>query len=318
MDRLRRYEIFAKAAEAGSFARAAALMRLDPSAVSHAVGQLERDLGVMLFYRTTRQLRLTSEGESLFSRAKDLLQQASELENAVRTQKALSGVLRIGLHVPINRNIVMPRITDFMRRHPALRIECLVLSQIKDMHASGVDVLVSATTPSGTDLVARKLMTLRFGVYAAPSYLAWAGEPRKPEELANHACLVHRPPYLTKPLDEWEFVRAGARTVVRIKRGLVTDDREGLVEAALAGAGIMRIGMFNPALLGSGRLRRLLSDWDCPGPPSMHVFYRRATRSVPKVAAFLRFIEEAFAAFDPDELTVTHAPRAGSEARLLK
>ena len=170
-------------------------MRLDPSAVSHAVGQLERDLDVMLFYRTTRQLRLTSEGESLFSRAKDLLQQASELENAVRTQKALSGVLRIGLHVPINRNIVMPRITDFMRRHPALRIECLVLSQIKDMHASGVDVLVSATTPSGTDLVARKLMTLRFGVYAAPSYRL-RRRAAQAEELANHACLVHRPPYL--------------------------------------------------------------------------------------------------------------------------
>ncbi|HYG55485.1 MAG TPA: LysR substrate-binding domain-containing protein [Burkholderiales bacterium] len=306
MDRLRRYEIFTKAAEAGSFARAATLMRLDPSAVSHAVGQLERDLGVTLFYRTTRQLRLTAEGESLATRAKELLQGVSELENAVRAQKTLSGVLRIGLHVPINRNIVMPRVGEFMRRHPALRIECLVLSQIKDMHASGVDVLVSATTPSGSDLVARKLATLRFGVYAAPSYLAAAGEPRKPEDLAHHACLVHRPPYLNKPLDEWEFVRGATRAVVKVRRGMVSDDREGLVEAALAGAGIMRIGMFDPALITSGRLRRLLTDWDCVGAPSMHAFYRRASRSVPKVAAFLRFLEDAFKAFDPEELTVTH------------
>ena len=175
------------------------------------------------------------------------------------------------------------------------------------MHASGVDVLVSATTPTGTDLVARKLMTLRFGVYAAPSYLAFAGEPRKPEDLESHACLVHRPPYVVKPLDEWEFVRNEARAVVTIKRGLVTDDREGLVAAALAGAGIMRIGMFDPALLTSGRLTRLLGEWRCPGAPSMHVFFRRASRTVPKVNAFVRFVQEAFARFDPDEITVTHA-----------
>jgi DNA-binding transcriptional LysR family regulator len=307
MDRLRHYEIFTKAAEAGSFARAALLMRLDPSAVSHAVVQLERELGVALFYRTTRQLRLTSEGEAVFSRARALLQDAHDLENSVRGQKTLSGVLRVGLHVPISRNILMPRIGEFMRRHPALRIECLVLAQVKDMHASAVDVMISASTPTGVDLVVRKLVTLRFGVYAAPEYLAFAGEPRDPDDLASHACLVHRPPYALKPLDEWEFVRSGVRKTVKITRGLVTDDREGLVAAALAGAGLMRIGLFDPVLIRSGRLKRILLDWECPGAPSMSAYYRRGSRATPKVATFLRFIEEAFASFDPEELTTLHA-----------
>ena len=307
MDRLRRYEIFTKAAEAGSFTRASLLMRLDPSAVSHAVAQLERELGVALFYRTTRQLRLTSEGEALFTRARALLQDAQDLENSVRAQKTLSGVLRVGLHVPISRNILMPRIGEFMRRHPALRIECLVLAQVKDMHASAVDVMMTASSPTGVELVARKLVTLRFGVYAAPDYLAFAGEPRDPDDLASHACLVHRPPFAVKPLDEWEFVRAGVRKTLKITRGLVTDDREGLVAAALAGAGIMRIGLFDPALIRSGRLKRIFLDWECPGAPSLSAYYRRGSRATPKIAAFLRFIEDALASFDPEELTTIHA-----------
>jgi LysR family transcriptional regulator for bpeEF and oprC len=261
----------------------------------------------MLCYRTTRQLSLTSEGETLLVRARAVLQDVNELENAVRTQKTLSGVLRVGLHVPISRNILMPRIGEFMRRHPGLRIECLVLAQVKEMHTSGVDVLISASTPSGTDIVARRLITLRFGVYAAPAYLEFAGEPRVPEDVANHACLVHRPPFTVKPLDEWEFVRGERRSMVKVTRGLVTDDREGLVAAALAGAGIMRIGMFDPGLVRSARLRKLLVEWECPGAPAMWVLYRRATRLSPKVAAFLRFVQDSFAAFDPEELTAIHA-----------
>jgi LysR family transcriptional regulator for bpeEF and oprC len=309
MDRLRRYEMLVKAADAGSFAKAAALLELDPSAVSHAIGQLERQLRTTLFYRTTRQLRLTSDGEQLCARAREILQQVAELENASRAPRKLTGTLRIGMNVPMSRNVVMPRLPEFTRRHPDLAIECLVLARVKDMEASGVDVMVSAGEAPRPQLIARKVMTLRFGVYAAPAYLEDAGIPPGPDDLRRHRCLVHKPPFALKPLDRWEFERAGERRHVEVPRSLVTDDREGLIAAAVAGAGLMRLGMFDPGLIAAGRLRRVLGDWDCVGTLPVYALYRRSSRVAPKVTAFLQFLGEAAAAFDPQDVTVIHEPK---------
>jgi DNA-binding transcriptional LysR family regulator len=92
MDRIRRIELLVRAAEAGSFARAARSLDLSPSAVSHAITDLERGLGVSLFHRTTRQLRLTEEGEEIYQRGCELLRQLAELESSAReTPERLSG-----------------------------------------------------------------------------------------------------------------------------------------------------------------------------------------------------------------------------------
>lgn len=309
MDRVRKIELLVRAADAGSFARAAALLQLDPSAVSHAVAELEKELRVTLFYRTTRQLRLTEEGEEIYRRGRDILRELADLENAVSpSPENLAGTLRVAMNVPISRTIIMPRLPEFMRRHPGLHVECLVLTQVKEMHAGGVDVMLRAGEPPDSELVARKIVELRFGVYAAPSYLDAAGEPGRPEDLARHRCLVHKPPIALKPLDEWEFERNGERTLVTVPRSLMTDDREGLIAAALAGGGLMRIGMFDPELIAAGRLRKVLGDWRCLGTVPVYALYRKTTRTAAKIAAFLRFTAEAFAAFDPMEITLVHDP----------
>jgi DNA-binding transcriptional LysR family regulator len=315
VDRLRRYEMLVKAAEAGSFAKAARLLQLDPSAVSHAIGELERQLRVALFYRTTRELRLTADGEELCARARQILEQVTELENASRAPKNLTGTLRIGMGVPISRNIVMPRLPEFARRHPELRIECIVVSQVKDMHASGLDVMVRPGEPPDTSLVARKILSLRFGVYGSPAYLQAAGMPASPEDLQRHRCLVHKPPIELKPLDAWAFERDGRRLTVKVPCSLITDDREGLIAAALAGGGLMRIGMFDPDFIRAGRLQRVLTDWQCIGSVPVYVLYRRSQKPAPKVAAFLQFLAEAAAAFDPENVTLTHEAGLAALAR---
>ena len=162
MDRVRRIELLVRAAEAGSFARAAKLLDLDPSAVSHAIAELEKELRVTLFYRTTRQLRLTEDGEEIVRRGREILREIAELESvAAEGDGRLTGTLRVGMHVPISRHVIMPRLPEFMRRHPELRLECLLLAQVKDLHAAGLDVLVRAGEPPEVDLVARKLAEMR-------------------------------------------------------------------------------------------------------------------------------------------------------------
>jgi DNA-binding transcriptional LysR family regulator len=319
MDRVRRIEMLVRAADAGSFAKAARLLQLDPSAVSHAIAQLERELRVTVFYRTTRLLRLTEEGEQLYRRGREILDRLAELEAATSGPSTrLTGTLRVGMGVPQSRQIIMPRLPEFMRRHPGLQLECIVLTQVKDMHASGVDLLLRVGEPEDSGLIARKVGDLRFGVYAAPSYLDNAGEPATPDDLLRHRCLVHKAPVATKPLDTWEFERGDERKVVKVPRTLVTDDREGLIAAALAGGGLMRIGMFDPALITSGRLRKVLSGWNCSGAPAFYAVYRRTQRPSARIAAFLEFVGEAIVAFDPRHVTIRPAESFIAFARRIR
>jgi DNA-binding transcriptional LysR family regulator len=313
MDRIRRIELLVRAAEAGSFARAARSLDLTPSAVSHAVADLERGLGVSLFHRTTRQLRLTEEGEGVYQRGAELLRQLAELEGSTRkAREQLSGTLRIGVPVPLSRNVIMPLLPAFLRRHPDLRLEFHVQSLPKDMHAEGVDVLIRINEPPESNLIARKIAQIRHGVYGAPAYLKAAGVPKSPDDLLKHVCLVMKAPGVSRPLEVWEFQRGAERKVVRLTPRVVTYDREGLIAAVLAGAGLMRLGCFDPLLIASCQLRRVLGDWTCPPGFPIFAMYRKSARSAPKVAAFLAFVEEAFAAFDPEEVTLFHRTQHSS------
>jgi DNA-binding transcriptional LysR family regulator len=316
MDRIRRIELLVRAAEAGSFARAARSLDLTPSAVSHAIADLEKGLGLSLFHRTTRQLRLTEGGEEIYERGCELLRQLAELESSTRkTSERVTGTLRVGLPIPLSRNVIMPRLPEFLRRHPQLRLECHVQSQPKDMHAEGVDVLIRISEPPVSNLIARKIGQMRHAVYASPQYLKVAGAPKTPDELPNHLCLVIKAVGMSRPLDAWEFQRGTERKVINVAPRVVTHDREGLIAAVLAGAGLMRLGCFDPYLISSGQLHRVLSDWTCPPGFPIFAMYRKAARMPPKVAAFLKFVEEAFAAFDPEEVTLFHRAHDGLALR---
>lgn len=307
MNRVHRIEMLVRAADTGSFAKAAHSLGLTSSAISRAIAELEGELRVPLFYRTTRSLRLTHEGEELYRRGRDILDRLGEVESAIsRNAGRLGGTLRVGLSVPLNRHIIMPAVARFMRRHPALRLECLTLTQPKEMHALGVDVLLRVGDPPASDLVARKLASMRFLACASPEYLKNARALKDPDELSRHSCLVHQPPHEPKPFDRWTFEKAGVRKVIQVVPALFTNDREGMVTAAVNGAGVVCIGMFDPALIASGRLQRVLTDWRCVDRREIYALYRKGARIAPKMAAFMDFTAEAIAAFDPEEITLTH------------
>lgn len=310
MDRLRPYELLICAAEAGSFSQAARLLQIDPSAVSHAVAGLEKSLGFRLFHRTTRQLILTDEGREVILRARAMLRNLAEIQGlAPQDGEQVEGTLRLGMSVSLSHHVMMPRMAEFMRRHPRIRIESLMLSQIKDMHAAGLDLMFHSGDPRDSELVARRIATLRLAVYASPDYLQRAGEPRHPQELTAHTCLVHKPTFIQRGWTDWEFSKGAERLTVKVPAHLMTDDREGLLAAAMAGAGILRIGLLDPRVVDSGRLVRVLSEWDCPGGPDIHLLYRRSARRDPRVTAFLDFAHEVFAAFDPRGLSLQHHAR---------
>jgi DNA-binding transcriptional LysR family regulator len=308
MDKLRQISMVLRAADTGSFTKAAALLDVTPPAMSHAIAALEKELRVPLFYRTTRELRLTEDGHEFCRRGREILAQVSELENAaVRSRARPAGNLRIGLGTSIARHIIMPRLPDFMRRHPELAIDCRLRLHVKDMHAEGFDVLLRVGEPADSAVIARRLCDIRFGIYAAPTYLKRAGTPHHPEDLAHHRCLIFHPStWATKPLDTWEFAQGEERVSVKVPHGLVSDERGGLITAAVAGGGLIRAGLFDPATIASGQLQRVLDDWTCIGAPALYAIYRKMHRPPPKISAFLEFVADATRAFDPEELTIVH------------
>jgi DNA-binding transcriptional LysR family regulator len=223
-----------------------------------------------------------------------------------KPSERLRGTLRIGLSVSLSRIIIMPAIAQFTRRHPDLRLEMLVLTQPKEIHSEGVDLMLRVGDPPESRLIARRIARIRFGVYGAPEYLERAGTPKEPNDLLRHSCLVYR--HTTGGLlDEWLFERAGERKLVKIAQpAIVSDDREGLHAAMIGGAGLGRIGNFDPYWIHSGRLRRVLTDWNLPDGFPIFAIYRRTPKLAPKITAFLDFARTAFAAFDPEELTLIH------------
>jgi DNA-binding transcriptional LysR family regulator len=318
MDRVRRIELLVRAADTGSFAKAARALDLTPSAVSHAITELERELRVPMFHRTTRQLRLTEDGEAVYRRGCDILRQLAELDNDVhRAPERLTGTLRVGLPVSLSQYVIMPALSDFVRRYPSLQLHFHVQTQPKEMHAEGVDMLLRIGEPPESGLIARRLAQIRYSVYAAPGYLKIAGTPAFPEDLLQHRCLVFKPASMTKPLNEWEFERAGERKMIKLTPAVMTHDRSGLIEAVVAGAGLMRLGCFDPNLVASGRLRRVLADWSCLGSFNIYAMFRKSARMQPKLMAFLEFVEQAFAGFDADEVTLVHDRSFGEWLRRM-
>src|SRR5262245_6626340 len=135
MDRVRKLEIFVRTADSGSFARAARSLDLTPPAVSHAIAKLEKQMGVTLFYRTTRSVTLTEDGAALYRRGQDLLGRLAEMEGSFsRAPDRLGGTLRVGI-TPTVQSVMMPALGGFLRRHPDLRVEFLRMNYSKELHA---------------------------------------------------------------------------------------------------------------------------------------------------------------------------------------
>jgi LysR family transcriptional regulator for bpeEF and oprC len=315
VDLVRKIEMLMRVADAGSFAKAAESFGVTASAMSRAIAELEKELRAALLYRTTRALRLTEEGEELYRRGREILDKLWELEPAIsRTPGRLTGTLRVGMSPTVSRWIIMPGLAGFMRRYPGLRVECFVLTQPKEMHAEGADLLLRIGDPPESGLIARKIGELRFAVYGSPEYLKAAGAPATPDELSRHRCLVHKPPQETRPLDEWTFEKDGERRTVKISPILLSNDREALITALVGGAGLYRTAIFDPVHVTSGRMQKVLAEWSCVDSMSAYAIYRKTARMAPKLAAFLEFAADAFAAFDPQEHGFIHDPGFGQAA----
>ncbi|WP_374546999.1 LysR family transcriptional regulator, partial [Rhodoblastus sp.] len=187
MDRLDAIALFAAVAECGGFVAAARKLGRSPAAVSRAIMALEEQLGQRLFNRTTRALSLTEAGEKLLERGRRLLADYDDIADAVQGGDAPRGVLTLTAPVMFGRLHIMPIVRDFLRDFPGIDVNLLLFDRVVPLVDEGVDLGLRIGRLPDSSLIASRVGAVRRVLVAAPDYLARAGLPRNPDELADHA-----------------------------------------------------------------------------------------------------------------------------------
>lgn len=284
-------ELFCAAAEQGGFTAAATAMGVTPAAVSRTVARLEERLGVRLFVRTTRQIRLSEAGQAYYEQCRQALNQLAEAEREVSgRQLAPSGLLRISVPTTYAHHRLLPRLPAFRERYPDIRVDVHVSNRNIDFAAEGYDLAVRVRAPADSTLIARHLEDAELVLVASPDYLRRNGEPRSLEELRQHDCIQFELPSSGRAI-AWLF-RVDGRDVEKQTSGATTCSDEVLAGVTLArhGAGIFQAYRFTvEEELRQGRLVELLKPFGGRSRP-FNLLYPHQ-RFVPlRVRSFVDFL----------------------------
>ncbi len=285
--------VVAAVVEAGSFVRAAEALGLTQPGVSRAVARLEARLGVRLFDRTTRSVKLTDEGRRFYEHVGPLLAGIEEAAaQAAGSSATVRGRLRVNVDPFFSRLVLAAQLGAFLARYPELSLELVTREHIGDLVAEGFDVAVRFGEAPSSSLVARKLIETRILTVAAPAYLDRHGRPRRPAELARHACIQFRNPLTGQPFD-WEFRRGRRIVPVKTAGRLLLSDVGTMLGACVAGAGIAQVMALGvEELLEQGRLIELFPDW--PGETfPLYALHPSRHHQAAKVRAFVDFMLQA-------------------------
>lgn len=294
MDKFEDIQAFVAVVDAGTFTAAADRLDTAKSAVSRRVSALEERLGVQLLRRTTRVLNLTETGQAFYEHAKRILSDLEEAEAAVQQEHGeLRGTLRVALPLSFGVRHMCGPIASFGKQHPHVQFDLDLNDRRVDLIEENMDVALRIGRLSDSSLIARRLFDAHSVVCASPNYIHTHGEPRTPDDLRQHNCLVYS--NLDNP-DTWVATGAdGKEWRVKVKQILAASSGDFLVNAAAHGQGIV----IQPTFIAAEAIRRgvlvpVLSQYSWPitpayavYPPARHLSYR--------VRAFIDFLVEKFA-----------------------
>jgi DNA-binding transcriptional LysR family regulator len=236
MKHLDTLKLFNKVAETGSFSEAGRQSGLNASSVSRQINGLEQELGSRLFNRSTRHVALTEAGELYFDYTGRILSELEEAERAVGAmQEEPMGTLRLNISVLFGRRYIAPTLPGFLRRYPDVDVELQVTDRYVDLIEDGVDLAIRVGESTGASLITRKLVSVRRLIVASADYVDRHGEPKTPDELADHDCIRFGS---TSAAAKWDLEKNGRVKEVRISGRLFTNNVDMTHTAMLNGGGI--------------------------------------------------------------------------------
>jgi DNA-binding transcriptional LysR family regulator len=256
---------FIKTVDTGSFTRAAQQLDISPAAVSKNVQRLEDHLATRLLNRTTRSLSLTEDGQLFYDRCRDAVRDLESADQALLEHRGTPmGQLRISSIAAFGRLIVVPLLPAFLAKYPQIQIDMVFDDHVADLVADRFDVAIRAGRLPDSDMVAKKIYPLKYGLYAANAYLKRFGEPSSVADLAHHNCLQFRFASTLK-LHTWEVEYQGEMLTPSVYGNLILSDPEAMANACVAGLGIARLSELLVEMHPQGKtLKRLLPDHEWP------------------------------------------------------
>jgi DNA-binding transcriptional LysR family regulator len=287
-DHLFALRLFVRVAHKGSFSAAGRELKIPQPTVSRLIAQLEQEIGAALLTRTTRAVTLTEAGREFLSRIESVLAALDDAEQTARGVGKLRGVLRVGLSSSLAIRGLMPRLQRFMDLHPDLRVELLLDDARQDLVTEGVDIGLRFGSLPDSSAVAQRLGAVERVIVASPAYLARAGTPRTPDELAQHS-IVAGP---GGKAASWSFSKDGRQHTVRVDGRLSVSQNEVATSAAINGMGIvsMSLGACTKEL-NEGALVRVLPGWDM-GRIDLHAVFAAGRAAKPSARALAAYLSQ--------------------------
>ncbi len=287
---------FLLVAEQGSFSAAARQLGISAAAVSKGILQLERQLGVRLFHRTTRSLSLTEDGRELQLSCQPASEQIGEALARLRERTSTpAGLLRISVPDSFGRRFVVPLVPEFLRRYPQIELDLRFEDRVVDLVGEGFDVGIGNRVNQDSRLVARPLYLMQLATVATPGYLARAGVPTTLADLGQHNCLGFRSLGTGRKLP-WRFVCEGVEHHVEPQGNVSVSSIDALRELLLLDLGIGTLGCWHiEAQLASGQLLPILPDY-WPEPRTVWLYYAARQHLPAKVRVFIDFLSAHFSA----------------------
>ncbi|WP_394846339.1 LysR substrate-binding domain-containing protein [Pendulispora brunnea] len=283
--------VFVKTAETLSFVAAGRALGLTASAVGKSIAKLEENLGVRLFQRTTRTVRLTAAGELFFERCQRIMEDLKDAETMLsHVAQAPRGRLRVSLPT-IGYRFLLPVLPEFRRLHPEVELDLDFNDALVDIVNEGVDIAIRSGSLPESRLISRRLGTFRFVLCGSPGYLKRKGVPRVPSDLKQHDCIRFR--FLTTgKLQNWTLSGDPAWSQLRLTASMTCNNMEAVLAAAIDGHGIaympdflardsIKAGAVQPVL------ERYLQDHG-----QFWALWASSRQLSPKVRVFVDFISE--------------------------
>ncbi len=287
--------IFHAAAEAGSFTRAGEALNLSQSAISRQISALEDELGVALFHRHARGLKLTERGESLFRTAHEVQSKLAMAEAVLADVKDKpSGELKITTTVGFGSTWLTPRVGEFLDLYPDVTVDILLEDRMLDLSMREADIAIRMRESTQPDLVQRRLLTVHNHLYASPEYLQRFGTPTKLEDLTRHRIVTYgddSPP----PVPEINWVVSHARKAgITLRPRLTVNNIYSLLQAVEHSFGIAALPDY--MIVSNPRVVQVLPDVEGPSFDTYFV-YPDELRDSKKIAVFRDFLLSKVAAW---------------------
>lgn len=294
MELLQSMRLFARLAELGSFTKAAESLQIGRPQVTRYIQELETSLGVRLFQRTTRQVKLTAEGERFYDRVKEILGSISEATSMFdRSGSTLGGRLRIDIPSAFAQIEFMDRLREFTKIFPEINLVLGVTDRTVDLVGEGIDCALRIGELPDSTLIARPIGMATMVTCAAPKYLHEHSEPTELEDLVDHRGVTFLSGQNNRTLP-WHFSVDGQDRTYISHAGIAVTESNAYVQCGVAGFGILQVpGIAVDQYLTNGALVEILKPFR-PQPRPVTLLYPSRTHLAPQVEVFLDWLQEHF------------------------